>query len=321
MAGARADAVADFYRGKTINLLIGINVGGSYDIQARLIARYIGAHIPGNPTIVPQNMVGAGGLTMANYLASVAPRDGTAMGMMANTLISFQAVKAPGVRFDVARMPWIGSIDSPPNILVVRAGAGVTSAADLVSRDLSVAASAKGAITYIIPSMLNEYAGARFRIVVGYQGSANMNLALDRGEVDAIVNSWPALKVSKPDWFAEGKARIIAHGGSRRADLAGLPTLQSLASREEDRKVMDLVLAGDRLGHPMAMPPDTPSVRVEALRAAFEAVTRDPAFRDEAMRAGYELEPTSGAELQAMIATILKAPEPIAKRALPIISP
>ena len=153
---ARADPVADFYRGRTLNLFISINVGGSYDLQARMIARYISAHIPGNPTIVPQNMVGAGGLTMANYLASVAPRDGTVMGMFANTLIPFQAVGAPGVKFDAGKMLWVGSIDAPPNILVARVGSGLDSAADLTRAEVSIAASAKGAITYVIPSLLND---------------------------------------------------------------------------------------------------------------------------------------------------------------------
>lgn len=316
-----ADPVADFYRGRTINLYIGINVGGSYDLQARMIARYIGAHIPGNPTIVPQNMVGAGGLTMANYLAGVAPRDGTALGMMANTLITFQAVNAPGVKYDANKMQWIGTIDRPPNILVARTGLGLEVAADIRRVEASIGASAKGAITYTIPSMLNEYAGAKFRIVTGYQGSANMNLALERGEVDATVNSWPALKTTKADWFAHNKAKVLAHTGTRHPDIAHLPTVQSLALREEDRKVMDLVFAGDQFGHPLALPPGVPMERVAALREAFQAILRDPAFRDEVVRAGYDVDPLRGEELQAQIVRVLSTPQAVAERARPVIAP
>ena len=318
---ARADAVADFYRGKVINLYIGINVGGSYDIQARMIARYIGAHIPGNPAIVPQNMVGAGGLTMANYLEGVAPRDGTAMGMMANTLVPFQAVSAPGVKFDAGRMNWIGSMESPADVIVAWAASGVKSAADLRARDVSIAASARGAITYIIPSMLNEFAGARFKIVTGYQGSPSMNLAMERGEVDAIVNSWPSLSAVKPEWFSGKTAAIIARTASKRPDLQSFPMIGSLATNAEDRQVMELVLGGNPLGRPLAFPRDVPADRVKAIRDAFDAAMKDPAFREEAARAGYDLEPTPGEELQRLVARVLATPKHIADRARPIIAP
>jgi tripartite-type tricarboxylate transporter receptor subunit TctC len=321
IGAARADSVADFYRGRTINMVIGINVGGSYDIQARLLARYLTNHIPGNPVIVPQNMVGAGGLTMANYMASVAARDGTVIGMVPNTLVPFQAVSAPGVKFDASKFQWIGTIETPADLIVLRTSTGVLNAEQARGRELTIAASAKGAITYIIPEMLNQFAGMKFKIVTGYQGSANMALALDRGEVDANVNSWPSLGAAKPEWFRDKIVSILAHSGSNNPDLKGLPTIQSLAPKEDDRKVMNLVLSGDRLGRPIAFPPDVPADRVEALRKAFDAVVQDPAFRDEATRLGYDIEPVGGAALQAEVAEILAAPAAIKERARPIISP
>ena len=320
-APVRADPVADFYRGKSINLMIGINVGGSYDIQARLLARHLTNHIPGNPVIVPQNMVGAGGLTMANWLASIAPRDGTAMGMVPNTLVPFQAVSAPGVKFNAEKFGWIGTMETPADLIVLRTSTGVLTAEQARGKELTVAASAKGAITYIIPEMLNQFAGMKFRIVTGYQGSANMALALDRAEVDANVNSWPSLGAAKPEWFRDRIVSILAHSGSNNPDLKNLPTIQSLAPREEDRKVMDLVLSGDRLGRPLAFPPDVPQERLEALRRAFDAVVKDPAFRDEAIKLGYDIEPVGGAQLQAEVNQILSAPAAIKERARPIISP
>jgi tripartite-type tricarboxylate transporter receptor subunit TctC len=317
----RADPVADFYKGRTINLVIGINVGGSYDIQARLLARFLPNHIPGNPVIVPQNMVGAGGLTMANYMASVAARDGTVMGMVPNTLVPFQAVGAPGVKFDASKFQWIGTLETPADLIVVRTSTGVTKPEQARAKELTIAASAKGAITYIIPEMLNQFAGMHFKIVTGYQGSANMALALDRGEVDANVNSWPSLGAAKPEWFRNNVVSILAHSGSNNPDLKNLPTIQSLALKEEDRKVMDLVLSGDQLGRPLAFPPDVPADRIEALRKAFDAVMQDPAFREEATKLGYDIEPVGGAKLQAAVGEILSASAAIKERARPIISP
>jgi hypothetical protein len=148
-----------------------------------------------------------------------------------------------------------------------------------------------------------------------------MNLAMERGEVDAIVNAWPSLKAQKPDWFADKSAVVIAHSGSKRADLAGIPTIQSLAENPEDRQVMELVLSGNPLGRPLAFPQDVPADRVQAVRDAFDAVMKDPAFREEAIKAGYDLEPTPGAELQRIVARILATPRNIAEKAKPIIAP
>ena len=321
VGAVRADPVADFYKGRTINLVIGINVGGSYDIQARLLGRFLTNYIPGNPVVVPQNMVGAGGLTMANYMASVAARDGTVIGMVPNTLVPFQAVGAPGVKFDASKFQWIGTLETPADLIVIRTSTGVLKAEQARGKELTVAASAKGAITYIIPEMLNQFAGMNFKIVTGYQGSANMALALDRGEVDGNVNSWPSLGAAKPEWFRDKIVSILAHSGSNNPDLKGLPTIQSLAPKEDDRKVMDLVLSGDRLGRPLAFPPDVPSDRVEALRKAFDQVMQDPSFREEAAKLGYDVEPVGGEKLQAEVTQILAAPQAIKERARPIISP
>ena len=169
--------------------------------------------------------------------------------------------------------------------------------------------------------MLNEFAGARFKIVTGYQGSPSMNLAMERGEVDAIVNSWPSLKAVKPEWFASGSAIILARSQTKRADLQGIPAIESLAPDPEDRQAMELVLAGNPLGRPLAFPRDVPPERVKAVRDAFDAVMKDPAFREEAARTGYDLEPASGEELQRIVTRILATPKRIADKAKPIIAP
>src|SRR5215813_6001861 len=172
VAGARADTVADFYRGKTINVYIGVNVGGGYDFEARLLARFMKAHIPGNPALVPQNMIGAGGIKMANFLYAIAPQDGTAIGMFPNTLIAVQAVGTDGAQYDANKYAWIGSVSTSPLTIAVWHSKGVRTIEDARSRDVVVAASNKGAITYTFPRMLNEFLGTKFKIVSGYQGNS-----------------------------------------------------------------------------------------------------------------------------------------------------
>ncbi len=185
---AGADTVADFYRGKTINVYIGVNVGGGYDFEARLLARFMRAHIPGNPVLVPQNMIGAGGIKMANFLSSIAPQDGTAIGMFPNTLIAVQAVGTDGAQYDANRFSWIGSMTTSPLTFTTWHTTGVKTIEDARRRDLTVAASNKGAITYTFPRMLNEFLGTRLKIVSGYQGNSTMVVAMERGEVDGVTN-------------------------------------------------------------------------------------------------------------------------------------
>ena len=187
---ARADAVADFYRGKTVNVLIGVASGGEYDLHARLVARYIGKYIPGNPTVVAQNMTGAGGLRMANYLYEVAPKDGTAIGMLANTFPAMQAVGVGGIQFDAAKFNWIGSISPTVETMAVWRTAGVTTIEDARAREVVAGATGRGAITYMLPAMLNEIIGTKFKIVTGYPGGNDVNLAMERGEVGARNNTW-----------------------------------------------------------------------------------------------------------------------------------
>ena len=182
---APADPVADFYRGKTVNVLIGVGVGGEYDIQARLVARHIGKHIPGQPNVVPQNMTGAGGLKMLNYLYAIAPRDGTSIGMIQNAFPALQAVGMQGVQFDAGKMQWLGSIAPAVETMAVWSTTGVKSIEDARKREIVAGASARGAITYTYPTVMNEVLGTKFKIVTGYTGGNQINLAMERGEVEA----------------------------------------------------------------------------------------------------------------------------------------
>ncbi len=255
-AGARSPPrprpmpVADFYKGKTVNLLIGVGVGGEYDLHARLSGRYIGKHIPGNPTVVPQNMTGAGGLKMANYLYTVAPKDGTSLGMMANNFPMMQAVGANGVQFDATQMAWIGSIAPTVETMGVWHTAGVNSVEDARNKEVVAGASGRGAITFTFPTAMNEFLGTKFKIVTGYEGGNAINLAIERGEVQARNNTWSSWKVTKADWLRDKKIVIIAQAGPKAKDLPGVPSLTELArndGRPQDSRA-------DRLGHRVRPP-------------------------------------------------------------------
>ena len=310
---ARAEPIADFYRGKTVNVLIGVGVGGEYDIQARLVARHIGKHIPGNPTVVPQNMTGAGGLKMINYLYTVAPRDGTNIGMIQNAFPALQAAGLPGVQFDAGLMQWLGTIAAVNETMAVWHTAGVKSIEDARKREVIAGASGRGAITYTYPAMLNELLGTKFKIVTGYPGGNQINLAMERGEVDARNNTWSSWKATKAAWLAEKKIAVIAQAGPRAADLDA-PSVEQLARTPEDRQLIELVVSGTQLGRPFATNPAPPE-RVAALRAAFAATMKDPEFLAEAAKLGFEVEPVLGEPMQRTVEKVLATPKAIAARA------
>ena len=317
---ARADSVADFYRGKTINVLIGVNVGGGYDFEARLLARFMRAHIPGNPLLVPQNVIGAGGIKMANYLYSIAAQDGTAIGMFPSTLVAAQAVRTDGVQYDANKFAWLGSITTSPVTLAVWRDSPVRSLDDARRQQVVVAASNKGAITYTFPHMLNELLGTKFKIVSGYQGNSTMTVAMERGEVQGVTNSWDGWKSFNPAWVREGKIRVLVQTEPKAKDLPDIPSVQELARSASDRQVMALIVSGDALGKPLAASPNIPPERVQALRDAFEATIRDPAFIEAAAAARVEINPISGTALQATVARVLATPQDLAERARMIIA-
>jgi tripartite-type tricarboxylate transporter receptor subunit TctC len=311
---ARAASVADFYRGKTINVLIGVGVGGEYDLQARLVARHIGKHIPGNPTVVAQNMTGAGGLKMTNYLAAVAPRDGTTIGMIQNAFPALQAVGLAGVQFDAGKFHWLGTIAPVVETMAVWHTTGAKSIEDARKREIVAGASARGAITFTYPALMNDLLGTKFKIVTGYTGGNQINLAMERGEVEARNNTWSSWKATKRAWLVEKKIVVIAQAGPRAPDLDA-PSLEGMATSPAERKLIELVVSGAHLGRPLAITPDVPAERVAALRAAFDATMKDAEFLAEAAAMGFEVAPVDGAALQAIVANVLATPKDVASRA------
>ena len=314
-ATARADAVEDFYKGKTVYALVGVSAGGEYDFQLRLVARFLGKYIPGHPTIVAQNMVGATGMVMANYLYRVAPKDGTYIGLIQNGLPTSQAVGMEGVQFDASKYNWIGSIAPSVETMATWKTTGVKTIDD--ARKVEVVAGSVGSsgITLTFPMMLNDLVGTKFKMVMGYTGSGPLNLAMERGEVSARNTSWTSWKASKPEWLANGDINILVYSGPKPADLNGVPEVLELVKDPEDREVVDIVTAGNRLGHPFAMPPGVPAERVEALRKAFADMLKDADFQKEAAQAKLEIDLVTADALQKAVLAALNSSEKAKARA------
>jgi tripartite-type tricarboxylate transporter receptor subunit TctC len=314
-APASADAIADFYKGKSLVFAVGTGAGGEYDLQARLLARHIVRHIPGNPQGVVQNMPGAGGAKMAAWLYNLAPKDGTQFGVIMNTFPASQAVGSVDLSFDVTQFHWIGAIGALTQTITAWTASGIRTLDDLKAQEYIAGASGRGAITYTMPAAMNALLGTRMKIVTGYQGGNDINLAMERGEAHVRSNSWSSWKTTRPDWIAEKKITVLAQGGRRAADLPNIPSLEELTTNPDDRKIMDLVVSGNHIGRPQAMPPGTPADRVAAMRTAFQATVKDPVFIAEVEKLRLELDPVSGEELQAYITRLQDVPKHLIPKA------
>ena len=313
---AKAETVADFYRGKSVNLVIGTSAGNDYDYRGRLIARYLGKYIPGEPTIVPRNMPGGGGIQAANWVANLAPRDGTVLHMIMQNMMAAQAISAAGVEFDARKFAWIGNTTSAPNVINSWYTSGVTSIEDVRKRELVVGAP-MGTAGALYPALLNALAGTKFRIVTGYPGGNEVNLAMERGEVDGRgSNSWASWKSTKPEWLRDKKINVLVQVGLKRhPDLPNVPLLLELAQNEPDRKLLEFLSADTDLSRSLVTTPGVPPERVQALRRAFDAMIKDPDFLMEASKAGMDISPATGEESQKIADSIVNATPDVAARA------
>jgi tripartite-type tricarboxylate transporter receptor subunit TctC len=315
-APVQADPIADFYRGKRINLIIGYGTGGGYDQYARLFGHFIGEHIPGNPTIVPQNMPGAGSRSAANWLYRVAPKDGTVIATLGQATAVDQALGQPGIQFDARRFNWLGNMVIVNNLLFVSAATGVKTIDDAKAKVLSIGATGASSPSVVYPQVSNNILGTKFRIVFGYPGGGDINLAVERREVDGRgSDSWASIKASKPGWLQEKKVNILFQVGPRReTDLPDAPLWSELAPDADSRQILE-VLSGDvAVGRPILTAPDVPADRVKALRTAFDETMKDPKFIAAAQQANMYFNPMSGEELQRVVDRILSpSPEVIAK--------
>lgn len=304
---ACADPIADFYKGRTVTGLVGVSAGGEYDLKLRLIARHIGKHIPGHPTVIPQNMTGATGMVMANFLFNVAPQDGTYFGVIQNGLPTSQAVGVEGVKFDATRFQWIGSVAPTTETMVTWKTTGVKTIEEARQKEVIVGAVGSSGITLSFPVMLNDLAGTKFKMVMGYTGSGALDLAMERGEVSGRAGSWSSLKASKPNWVANKDINVLVHSGPKPADLPDVPGAEDVMRNADDRQVLDIVTVGDTLGHPFATGPGVQAERVSALRKAFLDMLDDPEFRKEAAASNLEIAPVGAQALSSAVNRALGA--------------
>jgi len=302
-ASPAAADVADFYRGKRINFVIGYGTGGGYDIYARLFARFIGDHIPGNPTVVPQNMPGAGSRRAANWLYAVAPKDGTAIACLGQATPTDQALGQPGIQFDARKFNWIGNLVVVNNIMFVSAASGVATIDDARKKMLAIGASGASSPSVLYPLVSNNLLGTKFKVVPGYSSGSDINLAVERRELDGRgSDSWASMKSTHADWLRNHKVNILFQVGPRREpDLPDVPLWSELAGNESERQVLEILSGDVAVGRPILTAPDVPSDRVSALRKAFEETMADPQFIAAAKQANIYINPMGGEELQAVV--------------------
>jgi tripartite-type tricarboxylate transporter receptor subunit TctC len=306
---ARPEDVATFFRGKTLRLMVGIGVGSGYDINARLLARHMAAHIPGQPTIIVQNQPGAGSLTMTNALYNSGPFDGTVMGASFNGMPTTPLLQPTGVRFDPNKLIWLGSTNRETQVTYVWHTVPVASLDELRTKELVVGAQAPGSTQYDYPMLVNHLFGMKFKVVTGYQSTSKINLAMESGEVHGTIANWSTLKALSSHWLVEKKIKLIAQWAlHKHPDLAEVPFVLDLAGSDADRQALLLALARLEYGRPFFLPPNVPPARVEALRRAFDATMKDPAYLTEAERLKVDVDPLTGEEVAALVEQVSRTP-------------
>jgi len=312
---ARSAGVEDFYRGKTVSLLIGYSVGGGYDAYGRLVARHFGKHLPGNPNVVPQNMSGAGSLKAANYLYSVAPKDGSVIGTFSRS----QGI-APLVdkaEFDSTKFTWLGSVTDEVSLCVTRHDAPVKTFSELLVTPATFGGEGAGSDPNIFALLYRNVFGAKIKIVTGYPGTNEIHLATERGEVDGLCGlSWSTLKGRYPHWLKDKKANILVQAGiKKQPELPDVPSASELAKQADQRQILQLMLIGQAMARPFAAPPGIPADRKAALIAAFERTTKDPDFLAEAEKLNFEVNPVSADKLDALLAGAYATPKDVIAKA------
>jgi len=320
---ARSDDGAKFYEGKQITLIVGADVGGPYDAYGRLLARYVGRHIAGNPRIVVQNMPGATAVIAANYIYRKAPQDGTVLGTLTNVIPLIKVLGQVYTQFDPAKLNWIGNMARELYTVFVRAQSPIITLADATRMKVTMGATSPNAMSSIYPRFINDIAGTRFSVVTGYAGMAAVENALERGEVDGVAgDSWYDGHGSGVsfNWYLDGTVRTIALVGSKRAaEFAGVPRLVDLAKDAETRQLAELFSSPAEVGKPVVMGPDVPIERVAQMRQAFAATMEDPDFRSEAEQLKLAIDPESGEELTALVQAMMAQPAATASRARAIV--
>ena len=312
---AQEDVSAIFAK-KTITIYIGNTAGGTYDLYGRLLARFLGRHIPGNPTVVAENMPGAGTIRAANYVYNAAPKDGTALGIVSETVAIEQALKNSAVQYDARKYTWIGRVVGSNAIHMMWHTSKVQSLDDAKKYEAPLAGTGAGNVAEVIPTLLNALIGTKFKIVRGYPAANEALLAMERGEVEGSSSNWLTVKVGKRDWLRDGKVKVILQDlPARGPDLPDVPALGELGDTLEAKQLFGLYASMGAIGRAFFAAPGVPAVNAKLLRDGFAATTRDPEFIAEANRLGGDLDLATGEELQRAVEKTLAVPASTLDRA------
>jgi tripartite-type tricarboxylate transporter receptor subunit TctC len=316
LPASAADAVGDFYKGKTVRVVIGFSVGGGFDIYGRTVARYIGSHIPGSPTVIPQNMPGAGSLKAANYIYNVAPKDGTVFGIFARGIPMERLLgRVEGHQFDATKFTWLGSVTDEPSVCVFWSKSGIHSWTDMQTKPFKVGGAGATSDQDVYANVLRNLFHLPGRLVTGYPGGAEVVLAMQRGEVDGRCGwSWSSLlSRDKPLLDRKLIAIPVQLGVEANPDLPNVPLVMDLTSDAKQKAALKLIFSRQVMARPFAAPPGMPEARAKALRDAFDATMKDPDFLAEAAKLGLEVRPVLGTKLDQMVREIYSYPEDVVK--------
>jgi tripartite-type tricarboxylate transporter receptor subunit TctC len=322
-AKAHAQSPADFYKARTIELYVGYSIGGGYDLYARVLARHIGRHIPGNPAVTVKNMEGAGSLRLANWLYRVGPKDGSVIGIIGRGTGFDPLLGVPAAQFDATKFTWIGSGNHEVSVCVAYDGTSdVTTFADLRARGMTVGGTGASADTDQFPRVVNGVLGTKMKIVSGYPGGNDIVLAMERGEVQGRCGwSWSSVKSTHGAMIAERKLHVLLQLSlHKHPELPDVPLVVDLATTDEERQILTLIFVRQVMGRPFLAPPGIPADRANALRDAFMATMTDPAFAAEAEKAQIEVNPVAGEDLQKLVAEIYRTPPEVAKKAAQLLA-
>jgi tripartite-type tricarboxylate transporter receptor subunit TctC len=310
---ARADAVGDFYKGKTISIIVGFGAGGGYDLYARTLARHLGAHLPGKPNVVVQNMTGAGGVTAANHVYNTAPKDGTVIAAVSQYAAMYQLLDGKGAKYDPAKFQWLGSMTFSNNVAYTWNATGIKTFDDLKKREIPVGGSGVISDANIYPNIMNALLGTKFKIINGYSGTNETNLAIERGELFGRGGgSYASLVTTRPEWLRDKKITILVQVGTEKEpDLPNVPLLTDLVKGEEAHQIAALVTMPVAIGYNEWMAPGVPKDRVQALRAAYTAALKDKGLLAEAAKQKLDVRAKTGEQLEALVRDAAKLPKPV----------
>ena len=317
-------APGDFYRGKTVSIIVGSGAGGGFDTTARLVSRHIGRHIPGNPTIIVVNMPGGGGLVAANHVFSAAPKDGTVIGLFHEAQMMNQLTGGEGVNFDLREFNWLGSSYDDPNVCIGRSAAGVGSFKDLIDggKSIAVGGTGPGSNTYDAPRVMAAATGASMKAVAGYPTTNDVRIGVERGEIQGMCLGWESVKSASGEWLQDGYAKVVVQNGvERNPDLTDVPLAMEFAKDDQSRLLLRLVDAPGAMAKPFTMPPGVDSGRVELMRKALGDTYHDPAFLEEAQMMQLEFQPKDAGRIQQILSAVLATPPDVAAKYREIIQP